>query len=289
MAAASALRLVFVGGAAVTFGTPRWVLLGALVATALGSGLQAWLAWHYGWRRWCRGRRRPEIEVGTGRILSFGLRSALATTISGARNGLIPTLVGRLAGAEAVAFLEVATFPVQAADVASAPVRLVLFPEQARLAARGSSAELRGSVRAYLKAGLLVGIPAAVAGWLLLPWIIPTLYSARYEAAVGPARILLVGAVVSLALGWSKTLPSAVGRPGIRVAILGLDALVVIPTLVLLGSRGAEGGAIAIAAGLLTQALAWVVLLPRVVHAGAAGTGQPGTGPAVPARSEEEA
>jgi O-antigen/teichoic acid export membrane protein len=268
MAVASAVRVPVVGGAALAFGTPRWVLVASLVAGVLGSAVQAWLAWRLGWRQWRKGERRPEAEVSMAQLLSFGLRSAAATTVSGARNGLIPIILGRLAGAETVGFFEVATFPVRAANVAGAPVRLALFPEQARLWSEKNSDELRRSVHAYVRAGLLIGIPAAAVGWLLLPWLIGALYSPGYAAAAEPARILLLAAVLGLAFGWSKTLPAAVGRPGIRVAVLGLDALTVIPLLVLLGSRGAQGAAIAITAGLFVQALAWALLLPRVVPAG---------------------
>lgn len=204
--------------------------------------------------------------MGIGTLLSFGVRSALATTISGGRNGLIPVLLGRLSGAEAVALFEVATFPLQAADVAAAPVRLALFPEQARLAAEKNQPELRRSVRAYVRGAIVVGLPGAVLGWFLLPWVIPTIYSHRYGEAVGPARILLIAAALSFALGWSKTLPAAVGRPGIRAAVLGLDAVLVIPLMVVLGAKAAEGAAIAVSAGLVAQALAWFALFRNVLN-----------------------
>jgi O-antigen/teichoic acid export membrane protein len=206
------------------------------------------------------------MEVGTAKLLSFGVRSALATTISGARNGLVPVLLGRLSGPAAVAVFEVATFPLQAADVAGAPVRLALFPEQARLAAEDRREELSRSVRTYLRTALILGVPAAVAGWFLLPWLIPAFYSNRYESAVGPARTLLVAAVVSLALGWAKMLPAALGRPGLRVVVVALDAVVVLGLLATLAGRGAFGGAVAVTAGLLTQAAAWSFMFPWAVQ-----------------------
>ncbi|MDR7555341.1 MAG: lipopolysaccharide biosynthesis protein [Armatimonadota bacterium] len=263
MAASGALRLTLVGSTAFATQSPRWTLFAALVAAVAGSTLQGWAAWRAGGREWRRDRVRADVEVGIGPLLSFGLRSALATTVSGARNGLIPVVLGRLSGPAAVAVFEVATFPLQAADVAGAPVRLALFPEQARLAAEGRHRELPDSSRAYVRAGLVIGVPAAIAGWFLLPWLIPTLYSARYADAVTPARIFLLAAIGSLAFGWTKTLPAALGRPDVRVVVLALDAVVVLSLLVIFAPRGAVGGAIAVTAGLLTQAVVWTVLLRR--------------------------
>lgn len=266
MAAANLLRLVLVGTAAALTRSPAWALGAAAAAATLASLLQARVAWHSGWGGWVRGERRPELEVSAARMLSFGLRSGLATTISGARSGALPVLLGRWGGPETVSMFEVATFPLQAADVGSAPLRLALFPEQARASARGSWDELRRSVGAHTKAGILIGVPAAIAGWILLPHLIPALYSPQYRGAVVPARILLLPAVVGLALGWSKTLPSALGRPEVRIYVLTVDAVVVLAVLwATVGSMGAKGAALALTCGALAQVMAWALLLRRLM------------------------
>lgn len=264
LAGANVLRLVFVGGAAAMTRSPAWALSAAAVAATLASLLQGWAAWRLGWREWRCGARRAELEVAVAPMIGFGLRTAVASTISGARNGVLPVLLGRFGGPEAVSLFEVATFPLQAGDVASAPVRLALFPEQARIAATGAQDELRAAVRAHVRAGILLGVPAAVAGWILLPYLIPALYSSQYGGAVTPARILLVPAVVALALGWSKTLPAALGRPELRVHVLAVDAVVVVGVLWAVGSSGATGAAVALTLGLLAQAVAWALLFRKL-------------------------
>lgn len=267
MAAGSGLRLLLVGGSALLLGSVRWALAAAVVATAAGSIVQAILAWRAGWERWRGATARPDLEVGTMTLLGFGAKSGIALTISGARNGIIPALLGRLSGPQAVGVFEVATFPLQAAGVADAPLRLALLPEHARLAAESRWGEIAESIRAYARAALAVGIPAAIAGWFLLPWLIPALYSARYAAAVTPARILTVAAVISLALGWSKNLPGAVGRPGLRVAVLAADATVTLAVLAVTARHGPVGAAFALLAGTVVHAGMWRWLGPRAVRA----------------------
>jgi O-antigen/teichoic acid export membrane protein len=266
MALASGFRLGLVGPTAVVVGTPRAVLAAAIIATALSSMIQAAVAWRIAWRRWPGDTERKDLEVGTTTLLRFGVQAGFATTISGARSGLVPVLLARLSGPGAVAFLDVATFPLQAADTASAPVRMALFPEQARLSAEARIGELRGTVRAYVRAALVIGVPGAIVGWLILPWLVPALYTTSYAPAIWPARILTIAALISLTIGWAKSLPAAIGRPSIRTAVLAADAIFVIGVLVLVGERGAAGAALALAAGAAAQGLAWIWLTPHLLR-----------------------
>jgi O-antigen/teichoic acid export membrane protein len=266
MAVASALRLILVGSAAAMTGNAEVVLAIWILATALSSLVLGVVAWRVGWRQWTAQRVAEQTEPSISMLLRFAAQSALSTTVSGTRNGLVPVLLARLSGPSAVAFFEVATFPLQAADTVSAPVRLALLPEQARLAAERRTADLRDTVRAYIRVAVLIGVPGAIAGWLVLPWLLPTLYTVTYSPAVWPARILTTAALLSLVLGWAKTLPAAIGKPGVRTAVLTADAVLVLGALALLGGRGASGAAIAIVAGLTAQALAWSWLTPRLLR-----------------------
>ena len=53
---------------------------------------------------------------------------------------------------------------------------------------------------------------AAIA-YVIMPWLIPFLYSYSFESAVTPARIMLIAAVFNFALLWRKTLLAALGGP----------------------------------------------------------------------------
>ena len=59
----------------------------------------------------------------------------------------------------------------------------------------------------------------------------------RVPPAVDAARIVLVAAAIQLVLGWSKSLPVTIGRPHLRVVTHGIEALVLLPLVVVLGDR----------------------------------------------------
>ena len=71
-------------------------------------------------------------------------------------------------------------------------------------------------------------------------------YSGQFEDAIGPARILLVAAVVHLALAWAKTFLPAIGRPGLQTAYEVAFAVLLIAGIALLARFEATGAAIAV-------------------------------------------
>ena len=80
-----------------------------------------------------------------------------------------------------------------------------------------------------------------------MPWLVETIFGSEYSGAVDAARIILVAAAIQFALGWSKSLPVTIGRPRLRIVTHGLEALVVIPLVAVLGSEwGATGAAVAV-------------------------------------------
>jgi O-antigen/teichoic acid export membrane protein len=155
-------------------------------------------------------------------------------------------LLGSLAGPAAVGLFRVAMFPVLLASVTSAPIRMLLLPEQAKLAAERRFEDVWRSIRVHTLAGLSIGVPSAVAGYFVLDWLIPLLFSESFSSAVDAARILLVAAVGYLALGWWRTLPAAVGKPQIRTIIAAVSLILTLGLLALLGSAGSEGAALAV-------------------------------------------
>jgi O-antigen/teichoic acid export membrane protein len=185
------------------------------------------------------------------------MHASVTSSVFAARGALIPLVLGRVGGAAAAGYFAVAQLPITMASVISAPLRIVLVGTQGRLWAEGKIDVLRRGLRAYTLAALGAGVPGAVAGWYLLPWIVPALYSSRFRPAVTPARILLIAAGALLLVGWLKTLPAAVGRPHIRTW-LALGELVVTMSLVAaLSHRGASGAAAALSAATVLAAVVW--------------------------------
>ena len=75
------------------------------------------------------------------------------------------------------------------------------------------------------------------------------------------AAAFLRGSVV-----WSKVLALAIGRPGIRIAILLVDAVVTTGGTYLVADQGATAVGVVYLAAAVFSALAWIAFLPRATH-----------------------
>jgi O-antigen/teichoic acid export membrane protein len=265
MAGTSVTRLVAVL-IAVDVGGPRAVLIAFASSVAAGGALQAFLAWRVGWKTWPSTRADVGVRTWARRILPFSLYSSLTTSVATANAQLVPIILGRAAGTASVGNYNVALLPITAGAVASAPLRLTLFGEQAKLAAEGKQDVLKRSIRGYTAIALAVGIPGAAIGWLVLPWLLRTLYSDEFGDAVEPARVLLVAAVAQLAIGWAKTFPAAVGRPGVRAAVSGAELAALVALLAWLAGHGPSGAAVAVSATSVGVAVTWWLVAHRLLE-----------------------
>jgi O-antigen/teichoic acid export membrane protein len=254
-------------------GGMRSVLIAYAIGSAVGAVAQGLVAWRVARRRWpARGATgmRPSFRALAG----FGFHSSVTTTIIAVRLALVSILLARLAGPAEVGLFAVAMLPLVLADVASAPLRVMTFPEQAMLAARGRLDVLRTAILAYTRFALLLGTLAAIAGWFLIPRLIALLYPSSFSGAVGPARILLPAAVGTLAVAWSKALPAAVGRPNLRTWASLVELALSVPLVAILAPSGATGAAIAVASVTLLMACAWLLIARRMLAGVASGGGK---------------
>jgi lipopolysaccharide exporter len=261
----STFRLVLVAIAARIGGTAA-VLIAFAAGTALGGSMQALFSWRAGWRVWSRAGTCELQRAWIRTLLAFGVHSSIWTSVTALSQGVVPLILGRLAGPSAVGMFDVAALPLKGAEVANGGLRLSLFPQQAKLAAQGDNETLDRSVRFYTLLGLSIGIPSAIIGWVVAPWLIPIMYSDRFTPAVWPTRVLLAAGVASLSMGWAKTLMPALGKPQIRTKVSLLEFSVVMSLLFILGSRGAIGGAIAVAISYVLIALLWWVISRRTLR-----------------------
>jgi O-antigen/teichoic acid export membrane protein len=276
MAGTNLARLVAVL-VAVQIGTPEAIIVAYAAGNAVGGLGQGLVAWQLVRRRWPPAVHSPALRVPVRELVRFGFHTSITTSVAAANGALIPVFLGRVAGPTAVGIFRVAMFPVFLAGSASAPIRLVLYPEQARLAAEDDLGQIRHAIRTHTLAALALSLPFAVAAWFALPWLLPLIYSEQFKDAVQPARILLIAAVIQFSASWFKTLPAALGKPQLRTALTLLELALMISLLLLLGGRGSEGAAIAFSATSVASAIAAVigvhVVLRRVEAASRAGTG----------------
>jgi O-antigen/teichoic acid export membrane protein len=245
---------------------PMAVVSAFAVASAIGAVSQGLVAWRVAHGRWPgREKGARSVRAWARQLIGFGIHTALATSVLAGRGALIPVVFGRLAGVQALGSFSVANLPVSAASVATGGVRMSLFREQAHMSAQGDWSRLRRSVRGHVFIGFAVGVPAAAIGYFLLPWLIPIMYSPAFSGSVTSARILLIAAVLYLALGWTKTLPAATGRPGLRTAVAGVDLGVSVLLVWALAAHESVGAATAVSMSTALLLVAWWLVLRSIL------------------------
>ena len=226
----------------------------AIVGTAGASAL----------RRFPRGEQRA---LGSDRreIFSFIVQSSVATGVISLRSALTPVLLGIVAGTTQVGYYRVALAPQSGFSAASAPVRLVLLTEQTRDWEHGREGNVLRGLRSYTLAALGVAAVAVPVFLVAMPWLVRVVFGSEYLPAVDAARIVLVAAAIQLVLGWSKSLPVTIGRPHLRIVTHGIETLVLLPLVVVLGDRwGVTGAAVAFLVSTLVFAATWAVVLVRL-------------------------
>jgi len=253
---------------AIALGAPHglaWTIAAIVAAQAVATaslGVVGLLAF----RRFPRAETQPLAEDARD-ILRFIAKSSGATGIVSLRTTLSQMLIGMVSTIPQAAFFRAALAPQQAFNAVSAPIRMVLLTEQTRDWERGDRARVFAGVRKYT---LLAAAGAAVLLPLLLVFMGPVvrlLFSAKNAGAIGAARIIVVAGAVQFAVGWSKSFAVTIGRPQLRIWTHGLETIVLLPLVAVLGWKwGAAGAAVAVLASSVVFAAAWLVLFERIRH-----------------------
>ncbi len=255
-----ALRLVAIAIGA-QYGVTETVValvLAQLVATAVLSwmGLVALL-------RFPRVARVP-LAQDRKEIVRFVLQSSLGTGIVSVRAWIAQILLGVVSTVDQVGLFRAAQAPQQGLSSLSSPVRLILLTDQTRQWERGRPEAVLAGVRRYMRGAAALMVVAVPVFWLLMPWLFDLLLP-DYGDAVDAARVVLLAGAIQLVYGWSKSLPISIGRPYLRVVAHGIETVVLVPLLVVLGREwGATGAAFAVLASTVVFAVVWTVLLARI-------------------------
>ena len=258
---AMALRLVGVA-VGVQYGV-TWAVVGILLGQIVGSCASGYA----GHRLFAQhpaaeatGLRRDRSE-----LLRFVFKSGIGTSLVSMRNTLAPLVLGVVSTSTQVGYFRAAQAPITAFEALSAPVRLILLTEQTHDVERGRIAETYRSLRRYVVGATVVALALAPIAWVLMPWLVRVVLGTDFIPATDAARILLVAASIRLVLGWTKSFPVSIGKPGLRIVAHGVEIVVLLPLIVILGSRsGATGGAAAVLLATIAFAIAWAVLLARL-------------------------
>jgi O-antigen/teichoic acid export membrane protein len=263
LALSMALRLaaVWVGASHGLTTTIVLIVVAQLLATtAIGFA---------GWAAFRRFPRAPSEPLADDRrdILRFFLQSSAGTGVVALRTALSVPLLTAVTSTVQAGLFKIAQAPQTGMATLSAPLRMILVTEQTRDWERGShDAVLRGVRRYSLGAAGLMIVVVPV-GWWLMPDLVRWIYGARYLGAVDAARLILVASAVIFLVGWSKSLPVAIGRPKLRIWTHGIETLVLIPLVAILGAEwGATGAAGAVLAASVVFAVTWAFLFIRIAR-----------------------
>ena len=197
--------------------------------------------------------------------MSFVGHSTLATTVVALRTSFVPVLLGIAANSTQTGLLRVAQAPQTGLTAASSPARLILLTEQTRDWEKGREETVLAGVRSYLRIASGMMVVAVPIFFIFMGPLVRIVFGEKYEDAITAARIVLFAGAVQFVVGWAKSLPVSIGRPRLRVFAHGVETIVLLPLVVVLGAAyGATGAAIAILVSSVVFAAIWVVLLIRL-------------------------
>jgi O-antigen/teichoic acid export membrane protein len=260
-AGSASLRL-----AAIAIGAPLGVtevLVAIVVAQAISTAVIS-VVGVAALRRFPASPARPLGEDVPG-IRSFVLQSSVATGVISLRTTLVSVILGIVAGPTQVGLFRIAQTPQTGLAAASSPARLVLLTEQTRDWEDGRQVGVLAGIRKYTLGAFALMVVAVPLFFIAMPWLVEAVFGKEYLGAVDAARVVLLAAAIQFAIGWTKTLPVTIGRPRLRIVTHGLEAVVVIPLVAVLGAEwGATGAAVAVLVSTAVFAAAWAVALARI-------------------------
>src|SRR5437588_4090669 len=220
-----------------------------------------------GWIAYRRFPQHAAVPLGEERrgILRFVAQSSVATGVISLTAPLSVLVLGRVSSTTQVTYFRAAMSPQQAFAVISAPARLILLTEQTRAWERGTREVVFAGIRRYM-----LGM-AALAAVILPPLLVFTpevarlVFSGKNTGAVDATRIVIAAGALRMVYGWTKSFPVSIGRPSLRIWTHGLEMLVLVPLVGVLGARwGATGAATAVLVSSVAFCLYWTFLFLRI-------------------------
>lgn len=201
-------------------------------------------------------------------IVRFVITSSIGSGIVSLRGAIVPLLLGAVSVPREVGYFRAAQAPQTGLMALTSPARLILISEQTKDWEEGAVGRVFTSLRRY-KLGALALMVVSVP---FLYWWMPTLIRWVFGDAYGPAgdaaRLMLLAGAIGFVFAWTKSLPVSVGRPGLRIVTHGIETIVLIPLVLLFGSKWDEtGAAAAVLIATAVFAFTWLIALVRLERA----------------------
>jgi O-antigen/teichoic acid export membrane protein len=213
-----------------------------------------------------RGAKGTGYRERLRQFMPFALHTSLMGSIKAAAVHFDALLLGGLRGPADVALFDKARSALSLLSLPVSPVSSVIYPMMNEAWAKKDPARLRYLIQRFMVFSLVVGLAGAVVFFIAADWLVILIYGTEFAAAAGLLRIMLIGIVLELVMGWVRTVAMVAGRPQL-VTYTGLTAIIgrYVATVPLIGALGAAGAAIGynIGAG-LSVLLNAVFVLPRL-------------------------
>jgi O-antigen/teichoic acid export membrane protein len=220
-----------------------------------------------GWAAFRRFPQHASVSLADERrdILAFVGQSTAATAVISLTAPLSLLVLGRVSTTTEVAYFRAAMSPQQAFAVVSAPARLILLTEQTRDWERGTRDAVFAGIQRYMLGMAALAVVILPPLLVFTPELAKLLFSAKNVGAVDATRIVIVAGAVRMVYGWTKSFPVSIGRPALRIWTHGVELLVLIPLVSILGREwGATGAATAVLASSVVFCAYWTFLFLRI-------------------------
>ncbi len=239
-----------------------WGYVGVAVVNLLVTGgVSLWLL-----RQGLRGAHGTGYRERLRQFMPFAVHTSLMGSIKAAAVHFDALLLGALRGPADVALFDKARSALSLLSLPVSPVSSVIYPMMNEAWAKGDQPRLRYLIRRFIVFSLIVGLAGAVAFFIAADRLVWLIYGTEFAAAAGLIRIMVIGIVLELVMGWVRTVAMVAGRPQL-VTYTGLTAIIgrYAAAVPLIGALGAAGAAIGynIGAG-LSVLLNAVFVLPRL-------------------------
>jgi O-antigen/teichoic acid export membrane protein len=200
-------------------------------------------------------------------IVRFVVQSSVATGLVSLRGSIVPLLLGVVTSPTQVGYFRAAQAPQTGLSALSSPIRLIMLTEQTRDWEAGSTGAVFAGIRRFSVAAAALMAVSVPPVYVFMPTLVRTFYGADYAPAVAATRLILLAGAIQLVIAWTKSFPVSIGRPGLRILTHGIETLVVVPLVLVLGALwDATGAAAAVLIATGVFAGAWLAALLRIVR-----------------------
>ena len=227
-------------------------LVAGLLIADVATFVPAWIRLTR--RGYFRDAARPSLALSR-RLCGYGMRAQLGGVMSLLNLRLDFVLLSLMAGPAVLGIYAIASKFAELLKIPGLALSYVLYPTYARLGREQAAARARSLMR---RVGPAIAA-AAVPLWFVAGYLIPAIYGPAFHAAVGPARIIIVGLVLEGIAGVITAFLYGIGRPGLNSwgMAVGLATTVVLD-VALIPAFHATGAAYASAAAYLASTLALI-------------------------------